>query len=154
MWRTSDGDGWSCCSDCHWILSLSEFCFLERIKQGDGVSLTEAENQEKEAVRWKQLTKIIHPEKVKRKKLHSLILCNDFLLMFAGFLVFSAPFFFCSLRSKFSSVLDDAPLQWSEKNLRLERQLHDGCSVREEGESEHGKLSQIDEQKTEQITKS
>lgn len=45
MWRTSDDDGWSCCCDCHWILSLSEFCFLERIKQEDGVGLTETENE-------------------------------------------------------------------------------------------------------------
>lgn len=55
---------------------------------------------------------------------------------------------FWSLFSEFSPVLDDAPLQRTEKYHGLERQLHDGCSLREEGESGHRKLSQIDEQKT------
>lgn len=44
MHRASD-DGWSRWRDRHWIRSLSEFCFLERMRQEDRDSLTDNEGR-------------------------------------------------------------------------------------------------------------
>lgn len=113
MFRTSDDDGWGFRCDCHWILSLSEFCFLERIKRDDGVIVTKAE---KERCRRRVESNWVRKytlQKVKRKKLHSLISHNDHLVVSEGLLVFS---FFFLITSFFLFFF-----------LQFERHLQKGC---------------------------